>query len=90
MTQAPLQKTIAHIARVSGRGYWSGQPVTLSFLPANPGDGIVFRRVDLPGRPIVPALAKYRVETNLRTRLVYQGTTVEMIEHVMAALYGMG
>ena len=90
MTQALLQKTIAHIARISGRGYWSGQPVTLSFLPANPGDGIVFRRVDLPGRPIVPALAKYRVETNLRTKLVYQGTTVEMVEHVMAALYGMG
>lgn len=90
MTSSPLQKTIAHIARVSGRGYWSGQPITLSFLPADAGSGIVFRRVDLPGRPIVPALAKYRVETNLRTKLVYQGTTVEMIEHVMAALYGMG
>lgn len=90
MIQAPLQKTIAHVARVSGRGYWSGQAVTLTFLPAPPHTGILFRRVDLPGRPVVPALASHRVDTNLRTKLIHDGTTVEMVEHVMAALYGMG
>jgi len=89
MQTAPQQQTIAHVAHVSGRGYWSGQPVTLTFLPASPDTGIVFRRIDLPSRPSIPALAKHRIDTNLRTKLVYGDASVEMIEHVMAALYGM-
>lgn len=83
------QQTIGHVARVSGRGYWSGQPVTLTFLPAAPNTGIRFRRVDLPGEPTIPALASYRQDTNLRTKLVVGEASVEMVEHVMAALYGM-
>lgn len=90
MTQAPQQKTIAHVARVSGRGYWSGQAVSLTLQPAPPNTGIVFRRNDLPGRPEVPALACYRIDTNLRTKLSKGAASVEMVEHVMSALYGMG
>ncbi len=89
MQPIPYQQTIAHIARVSGRGYWSGEPVTVSLLPAATNTGIVFRRVDLTTRPSIPALASYRVDTNLRTRLECHGVSVEMVEHVMAALYGM-
>lgn len=88
--QVPYQKTIAYVARVSGRGYWSGKNVSLSFLPAKPDTGIVFRRVDLAGQPIIPALATHRAEAQLRTRLVSGGASVEMVEHVLAALYGMG
>ncbi|MCE2808955.1 MAG: UDP-3-O-acyl-N-acetylglucosamine deacetylase [Planctomycetaceae bacterium] len=88
--QIPFQKTIAHVARVSGRGYWTGKNVSLTFLPAEPDTGIVFRRVDLPGEPTIPALAEYRSEAQLRTKLVCDGASVEMVEHVLAALYGMG
>lgn len=89
MHSAIYQQTISHIARVSGRGYWSGQPVSLTFRPAAPDTGIVFRRIDLPGKPVLRAIATHRVDTPLRTRLVSGSAEVEMVEHVMAALYGM-
>ncbi len=89
MHQIRFQNTIEHMARVSGRGYWSGRPVTLTFLPGSPNAGIVFRRVDLPGRPEIQSVAANRRDTSLRTTLVCDSCHVEMIEHVTAALYGL-
>lgn len=89
MQSVIYQQTIRHIARVSGRGYWSGQPVTLTFRPAPAETGIVFRRMDLPGHPTLRGLASNRVDMHLRTKLVCGAAEVEMVEHVMAALYGM-
>ena len=84
-----LQQTLAMVAHVSGRGYWSGLPVTVSFEPAPVNTGIVFKRVDLPGKPSVAAVAGHRTEATLRTRLNSENCTVEMVEHVMSALYSM-
>jgi len=84
-----FQQTIQHAAQVSGRGYWSSKPITLTFLPAPGNTGILFRRIDLEGRPEIEAIATNRRETNLRTTLVSDAAHVEMIEHVMAALYGL-
>jgi len=89
MQQIRFQQTIEHMAHVSGRGYWSGRPITLTFLPGLPNAGIVFRRVDLAGRPEIRAIAANRRDTNLRTTLVSSACHVEMIEHVAAALYAM-
>lgn len=89
MQQIRFQQTIEHVAHVSGRGYWSGKPITLTFLPAQVNTGIRFRRVDLPGRPEIEAVASNRRDTNLRTTLVGETAQVEMIEHVMSALYAM-
>ncbi len=77
------------MARVSGRGYWSGRPITLTFLPGMPNTGIIFRRVDLPGRPEIEAVAANRRDTSLRTTLVRENCHVEMVEHVAAALYAL-
>ena len=84
-----LQKTLATVAHVSGRGYWSGLPVTVSFEPASENTGIRFKRVDLPGKPSLTALAAHRTEASLRTRLVTDTCSVEMVEHVMSALFAM-
>ncbi len=84
-----FQNTIEHVAHVSGRGYWSGRAVSLTFLPAEAGTGIVFRRVDQPGKPEIPAHVQTRQDAQWRTTLSHAGTHVEMIEHVMAALYAM-
>ncbi len=84
-----LQKTLASVVHVSGRGYWSGVPVTVTFQPAPENSGIRFRRVDLPGRPSLAALAKHRADASLRTRLHANGCSVEMVEHVLSALYAM-
>ncbi len=89
MQQIRFQNTIEHVAHVSGRGYWSGRAVSLTFLPAEAGSGIVFRRVDLPGRPTIPANVPFRRETQLRTTLEHTGAHVEMVEHVLASLYAL-
>ena len=89
MQQIRFQQTIEHMAHVSGRGYWSGRPITLTFLPALPNAGILFRRVDLPGRPEIQSIAANRRDTSLRTTLVSKSCHVEMVEHVTATLYAM-
>lgn len=89
MRVSRFQHTIGHPCHVSGRGYWTGCPVSVVFQPAEPSTGIVFRRVDLPHKPLIPAVASNRTETALRTRLKHEGAMVDMVEHVMAALYGL-
>lgn len=89
-TTSRFQKTIAHVTHVSGRGYWSGRAISLTFLPAEVNRGVVFRRIDLPGRPEISADVNHRRDTPLRTTLVHGGVHVEMVEHVLSALYGMG
>lgn len=83
------QRTISRSVAVSGFGYWSGQDVRAEFRPAAPNTGIVFVRQDLP-RPVrIPAIVANRIETPRRTTLRAGGATVEMVEHIMAALGGL-
>lgn len=84
------EHTIAEQALVSGRGYWSGRGINVRFLPALAGTGVRFVRTDLPGKPAVNACVDYRADYALRTVLQDGDARVEMIEHVMAALYGLG
>ena len=83
------QRTIARPAAVSGWGFFTGSAVTLRFLPADDNFGIAFQRVDLPGTAPIPARLDYVVPRLRRTAISRQGATVEMIEHVMAALAGL-
>jgi len=83
------ERSLAHTAEVSGVGLFHGADVTLRFLPANPGTGIVFVRSDLPDRPEVPARVDRIVPSERRTTIRQGAATVEMIEHVMAALAGL-
>ncbi len=83
------QTTLNAPCSVSGRGYWSGQVNTLTFLPAPANTGIRFRRIDLDGHPSVLALSENRHSMPLRTRLVNGRAEVDMVEHVMAALHGL-
>jgi UDP-3-O-[3-hydroxymyristoyl] N-acetylglucosamine deacetylase len=59
-------------------------------LPAAPGTGIVFRRRDLSGTPDIPALWSKVVETRLGTVIGEGASRVGVIEHLMAALSGIG
>ena len=89
MTQQRFQQTISDIATVSGFGYWSGLDVTVEFRPAAPNSGITFVRSDLAGQPRISATIDQRVDALRRTTISRGWASVEMIEHVMAALYGM-
>ena len=83
------QRTIAAPIAVEGIGYWSDRDVRVEFRPAPAGSGITFVRGDLPGCPRIPALVEHRVETPRRTTLRTGAASVEMIEHIMAALAGL-
>ncbi len=83
------QRTLADVARVQGFGYWSGHDVNVEFHPAPPHSGIVFVRSDLDFPRKIPATVQHRIEVPRRTNLTADGTTVEMVEHIMAALAGM-
>lgn len=61
----------------------------VEFRPASADTGIVFVRADLPDRPRIPATVCHRVEIPRRTTLRCGQTSVEMIEHIMAALAGL-
>ena len=86
-----MQQTVRSSARWHGVGLHSGVPVTLVLRPAAVNTGIVFRRVDLPKRPTVPALWQYVAPSPLCTTLTGEdGTQVATIEHLMAALAALG
>jgi UDP-3-O-acyl N-acetylglucosamine deacetylase len=84
------QRSLAGVATVTGFGYWSGRDVCVQFHPAAPGSGIVFVRSDLTPPRRIPARIERRVEVPRRTALADAGANVEMVEHILAALYGLG
>lgn len=84
------QRTVAAPVSVEGFGYWGGRDVQVEFRPAPPHSGIVFERRDLNPPVRIAAGVARRIETPRRTTLSMAGTSVEMIEHIMAALYGLG
>ncbi|MDE3055782.1 MAG: UDP-3-O-[3-hydroxymyristoyl] N-acetylglucosamine deacetylase [Verrucomicrobiota bacterium] len=85
-----LQKTIQSEASISGVGLFTGEKVSLRLCPAAPDTGIRFRRMDLSGKPWVPALLPYVGEAVRCTRLVAGRSSVMMVEHLLSALFAYG
>lgn len=85
-----IAKTLARETTVSGIGVHSAKPAHAVLSPAPAGTGIVFRRSDLPGRPSIPATSAFVVNTRLCTVIGNDGVTVSTVEHLMAALHGLG
>ena len=79
------RRTLAGDATVEGIGLHTGARVTARCVAAEPGRGIVFRRVDLPGAPEVPARLSHVRSTERRTSLGEAPGTVETVEHLLAA-----
>jgi UDP-3-O-acyl N-acetylglucosamine deacetylase len=89
-TVQPRQQTLARTAMISGRGLFHGVEARLRLLPAEPGSGIVFRRVDLVGKPEVKAHVDNVTSAPRRTVLAASnGAFVETTEHLMSALAGL-
>jgi len=83
------QRTLAKEISLTGKGLHTGKSVTITFKPAPVNHGYKFCRVDLPGRPIIDALAENVTETSRGTTLVQNNASVSTIEHVMAAFHGL-
>jgi UDP-3-O-[3-hydroxymyristoyl] N-acetylglucosamine deacetylase/3-hydroxyacyl-[acyl-carrier-protein] dehydratase len=71
---------------LEGVGLHLGEPCRLTFRPADAGTGIVFRRIDLPGEPVTPALVKHAVLSERRTQLGTGDQALHTVEHVLAAV----
>ncbi|ACK71021.1 UDP-3-0-acyl N-acetylglucosamine deacetylase [Gloeothece citriformis PCC 7424] len=74
----------------SGVGLHSGITTQVKVLPAKPGEGRYFVRVDLPQQPIIPAKLAYVNQTPLSTELKSPQGSVRTVEHLLAALSGSG
>tara|TARA_Y100000590_G_scaffold352508_1_gene405089 strand:- start:640 stop:1560 length:921 start_codon:yes stop_codon:yes gene_type:complete len=85
------QKTLKREIKFSGVGLHTGKEVSIRILPANPNTGIQFKRIDLKKDNIILPNVFNVSNTNLCTTIVNdQGVNVSTIEHLMAALYGLG
>ncbi|ASZ14853.1 bifunctional UDP-3-O-[3-hydroxymyristoyl] N-acetylglucosamine deacetylase/3-hydroxyacyl-ACP dehydratase [Chitinophaga pendula] len=88
--QLQNQHTLKEAITISGVGLHTGAHVNMTLKPANPGFGIKFQRIDLPGQPVVKADVDYVVDTTRSTTLEHNGARVSTVEHIMAALAGTG
>jgi UDP-3-O-[3-hydroxymyristoyl] N-acetylglucosamine deacetylase/3-hydroxyacyl-[acyl-carrier-protein] dehydratase len=79
------RRTLAGCAEVRGTGLHTGRAVTARCLPAAPGTGIVFHRVDLPGVPTIPARLSEVQSTERRTVIGSGEAAVQTVEHLLAA-----
>jgi UDP-3-O-[3-hydroxymyristoyl] N-acetylglucosamine deacetylase/3-hydroxyacyl-[acyl-carrier-protein] dehydratase len=87
------QRTIAKEIALRGAGLHTANKVNMVFKPAVADSGISFVRVDLESKPTVKASADYLLAPELRPRrtsIGQNGACVHTIEHLMAALMGLG
>ena len=84
------QNTLAAELYFSGIGLHTGLHADMKVCPAPENTGIRFQRVDIPGQPIVEALADYVMNTERGTVLFRDNVKVSTLEHLMAAFFGMG
>lgn len=87
-----MQTTLQHSVTFDGVGLHSGAPVRMVLHPAPAGHGIVFRRTDVQGaNPRIAALWDRVTPSKLCTLIENDdGVSVSTIEHVMAAIAGLG
>jgi UDP-3-O-[3-hydroxymyristoyl] N-acetylglucosamine deacetylase len=85
----PLQQTLKTVIGCRGVGLHSGKKVSMNLIPAPPATGIIFRRTDIGAE--IRANWETAVESARCTMLSDgAGTIVGTVEHLMAALAGMG
>jgi len=84
------QQTIAGPIEFEGHGLHSGQQVRASLHPALEGAGLTFRRTDLEGAPAIPATVDQVTAVEWETALGSGEARVGCVEHVLAAVYGLG
>ncbi len=83
------QRTLAKGISLTGKGLHTGINVTITLKPAPVNHGYKFCRVDLPGKPIIDALAENVTDTSRGTTLLQNNASVSTIEHVLAAFHGL-
>ena len=83
------EHTLASRVQCTGVGVHTGRPVDLALKPSAAGTGILFVRRDLGGLRF-PARADWVVDTTLATSLGNSQARLSTVEHLLAALRGLG
>jgi UDP-3-O-[3-hydroxymyristoyl] N-acetylglucosamine deacetylase / 3-hydroxyacyl-[acyl-carrier-protein] dehydratase len=84
------QRTILAEIGLEGLALFSGKLARLRLLPGEANAGIVFRRVDLPGRPSARVCPGNLAPSHRNTALRVGNGTVHLVEHLLAAAAGVG
>lgn len=84
------QRTLKNTIRATGIGLHTGKKVYLTLSPAAIDTGVVFRRVDSHPPVVIPGHPLNVHDTSLATTLAKDGVRVSTVEHLMAALAGLG
>ena len=85
------QKTIKNPVQFEGITLHKGKQAKMRILPAEANSGIIFKRVDLKKDNLIVANFFNVSDATLCTTLTNEfGVSISTVEHLMAALYGMG
>jgi UDP-3-O-[3-hydroxymyristoyl] N-acetylglucosamine deacetylase len=84
----PYRHTLRQEVGCTGIGLHTGRAVHLRLLPAGPGSGVLFRRTDVNAE--IPAALANLAHLDHATTLKGQGASISTVEHLLAALAGLG
>ena len=85
------QKSLKKAISLSGVGLHSGEKVNIKLIPQSPNSGIYFKRSDLKINNIIYPSVFNVSSASYCTKISNEhGVSVSTIEHLMAALYGIG
>ncbi len=88
-----LQKTLSESVTMSGQGLHTGLACEMTLVPAAVNTGIVFEVPGPQGTTQIPARVEYALpaeKMNRATTLAHDGAKVTTVEHILAALHGLG
>ncbi|MFP4166938.1 MAG: bifunctional UDP-3-O-[3-hydroxymyristoyl] N-acetylglucosamine deacetylase/3-hydroxyacyl-ACP dehydratase [Opitutales bacterium] len=84
------QRTILREASIRGKSLHTGEEVHLTIKPAPANHGIIFKRMDLFGKPEIRTLVDYVTDLVRSTTIADGHAKVHTVEHVLSALNGCG
>ncbi|MBR2945513.1 MAG: bifunctional UDP-3-O-[Bacteroidaceae bacterium] len=84
------QNTLNGSFSLCGKGLHTGLSLTVTFNPAEENHGYKIQRIDMPGMPVMDAVAENVIDTQRGTVLGKGEMRCSTIEHAMAALYALG
>ena len=85
-----FHRTLRRPVSCTGIGLHSGKRVSMNIRPAEPDTGVMFKRTDIPGAPLIPGDVHHVVDTSLCTTVGKDGVCVSTVEHLLSAFSGVG
>lgn len=84
------QRTLQREVKAAGIGLHSGELIWITIKPSDVDTGVIFRRKDLDTAKDIRVTSASVVKTNLASTIDEAGVTISTVEHIMAALSGLG